>query len=82
MAAEQTSCAHCEHIRAEQRVAVVEFGDDRYPGLYCTNQITDPMTARINRGWSAPPSKPPVATCRCDCHMPARIAGALPRLVV
>lgn len=79
-----TSCAHCEHLRREQRAALDEFGDGRYPGLYALVDRDDvnPMTRRIREGWSAGPSKPPVATCRCDCHVPARIAGLLPRLKV
>lgn len=76
-----TSCAHCEHTRREQQAALIEFGDDRYAGLYATNNINDPMTARLAQGWSAIPTKPAAATCRCDCHINARIAGLLPRLV-
>lgn len=74
-----TSCAHCEHLRREQQAALDEFGDDRYPGLYASD-YAHPMTKRVQQGWGNPPTKPPMATCRCDCHVPARISGLLPRL--
>lgn len=78
------ACDHCEHIRGTQQAILNEHGNAQHHGLYIGSlRNPDPMTVAIDEAdYSYGPAlQATLANCECDCHVPARIVGKLPRLV-
>ncbi len=73
------SCKHCETVRRQQQELIDAHPGGKYPGMYATH-FNDDMTSAVNAARWDPGPESGMRDCRCDCHMPARIGGRLPRL--